>query len=521
MSTRSPQRPSVPVQSTGVPLAALEPSGAAAYEQVAVPIVVIGDFDRPTLAFNAAAKAFFGIGADAERFFIKDYYRLANRDELERGFAALANGDEASLRLELRRADGRWFGATLIARPVPRGETPSIGAAVTVVLDSVTVEPPHRAGDADGETDGDLGDGPVQLRVFRDALWTSRELAISVSEDYTTDHLVWNRTMFELLDLDPARETPSSELFFSCVHPEDRERIIELSKAIVTGEIDEWYDGCRLVTADGRVKHVSGHGLTALDPAGRRALVGILVDVTEAHDRAAQAKYALTDLERMTAAVSHDLRAPVRHLESFCEMMTETIGDRLVGDDAIVFGFAKESIVKLGGMIEAMVEFSRLPKDIPSREAVDLGAAATRIAEEHFPEAAGRIRIGSLPTVAGDPALLTRLLRHLIDNAVKFSRDRPDDLIEVTGRIRGKDYAVVEVTDRGAGFDQRYVGKLFQMFQRLHSAEEFPGFGTGLAIADRIAQLHGGRLSGESAEGRTTFTLELPLPRGIAQAVEA
>ena len=506
---------------TGVPVVPLPPACADFYEQVAVPVVVVEDFGAQELAFNTAAKEFFGLTPEAERFFIKQYYRLANRDDLERGFGALMDGREASLPVELRRTDGVWQGATLIARPDPPGKSPSVGAVITVVLAAASAaEDVRSSGGVVAATGSDVGEA-TGLRVFREALWSSRELAISISEDYTTDHLEWNGAFYELLGLDPDGGAPSSQAFLACVHPDDQARMVELGTAIATGEIDEWYNECRLITPAGELKYVNGHGLTALDSAGRRALVGILIDVTEARTRAAEAKSALTDLEQMTASVSHDLRAPVRHLESFCEMMTESFGDRLEGDDAVVFGYAKESIGKLSGMIQAMVEFSRLPKSIVAPAPVNLRAVVERLLAGRFAADAGRIRLGELPTVVGDAALLSRLLVHVMDNAVKFSGGRPDTPIDIGGATTDENYAVIEITDRGVGFEERYADKLFQMFQRLHSADEFPGFGTGLAIADRIAHLHRGRLSGTSADGRTTFALELPVSRAVAAPAAA
>lgn len=490
---------------------------AVTYDQVAVPIAVVADFADPKIGFNTAARAFFGIGDDAARFFIKDHYRMANPDDLERGFGQLADGRPASLPLALKTADGTWVDAILHACPDPPGKSPSVGAVITVESvraaagASATAAPPAEAAAPREPAPGTL-QPPTQLRVFRDALWASTEIAISVSEDYTTGELLWNRRFYELLGIDPEDEPPSSRAFFECVHPDDRARMVELGTAIVTGEIEEWHDGCRLLTEDGRLRYVRGHGLTAVDEEGRRALVGILIDQTDQQRSAGEAASALADLEQMTASVSHDLRAPVRHLKSFCGLMAESFEGRLSGDDALVFGYAQASIEKLDAMIGAMVEYSRLPKVVAAPVPVDTRALVEALAADKFTRDRARLRIGDLPNVYGDRELLHRLLCHLLDNAVKFSRRHPGSEITVAGERRGSDHAVIAITDRGVGFEPRYADKLFQMFQRLHGGEEFPGFGTGLAIAAQIAQLHGGSIDGESAGGTTTFTVTLPLP---------
>ena len=470
--------------------------------------MTIANFGAPQIAFNQAARDFFGIDPGAERFFIKEYYRLAHRDELEQGFANLMDGQSAQLELELRKANGTWVPATLHAHPKPPGQSPTVGAVVTVIpsraqAPAYTPKPTPATGSP----------SVAQLRKLQELLWNSEDIGVSVTDDYATDGLSWNPTMYALLGLDPAEVAPSSQAYFDCVHPDDRPMLEALGERLRRGEVDAWQREYRLLNARGEIIWVSGRVLAGVDDEGRLALASLIVSVDALRRSASDATAARLDLEQMTYTISHDLRAPVRHLESFCGLMMESIGPQLEGDEALYLKYAKESIDKLGAMIQALVEYSRLPRAIPAPKRVDLGAVARRLLRGNFAGDAGRVVVEALPQVTGDEQLLERLLCHLIDNALKFSRGRADDRIQLRGSIRDGDFAVVVITDHGVGFDERYADKLFRMFQRLHGANEFPGFGTGLTIADRIAKLHGGTITGASAEGTTTFTLELPIPR--------
>jgi light-regulated signal transduction histidine kinase (bacteriophytochrome) len=144
---------------------------------------------------------------------------------------------------------------------------------------------------------------------------------------------------------------------------------------------------------------------------------------------------------------------------------------------------------------------------------VDLGAEARQIAAELDGQAAGRRvlwTIGPLPVVRGDPTLLRLLLQNLLDNAVKYTRPRPEARIEIGARREGPDW-VVHVRDNGVGFDMRYAAKLFGVFQRLHRDSEFEGTGIGLAHAARIVERHGGRIWCDAMPERgATFYFTLP-----------
>jgi len=272
-----------------------------------------------------------------------------------------------------------------------------------------------------------------------------------------------------------------------------------------------------------------------IDWEGRPALLASMNDVTDlsraleeirrlnesleqkVQDRTEELQTALREIEAFSYTVSHDLRAPLRHVSGFAGLLLErpsVRGDPEAADYAGRLGAAAR---RLGGMVDSLLEYSRLGRKQISTADVDLGAETKLIVAELASLAAGRrVRwdIGPLPVVRGDPTLLRLLMQNLLDNALKYTRRREEAVIEVGAR-READHWVVHVRDNGVGFDMRYTGKLFGVFQRLHGEREFEGTGIGLAHAARIVERHGGRIWCDAAVDRgATFWFTLPAPGG-------
>jgi light-regulated signal transduction histidine kinase (bacteriophytochrome) len=166
----------------------------------------------------------------------------------------------------------------------------------------------------------------------------------------------------------------------------------------------------------------------------------------------------------------------------------------------------------MGTLIDDLLTFSRLGRAPLNTQEVDTGELVRSVIDDLHPERAGRridVRIGELPVSKGDPALLKQVWINLLSNAIKFTGRREHALVEI-GSEPNPQGAVYFVRDNGTGFDMRYGGKLFGVFQRLHRAEEFEGTGVGLAIVQRIINRHGGRIWAESAvDSGTTFYFTL------------
>ncbi|HKA35818.1 MAG TPA: PAS domain S-box protein [Thermoanaerobaculia bacterium] len=223
------------------------------------------------------------------------------------------------------------------------------------------------------------------------------------------------------------------------------------------------------------------------------------------------------ELEAFSYSVSHDLRAPLRHIDGFARLLARHAGDRLDEKGRHYLETIEDSVRQMGRLIDDLLAFSRLGRAPLRSEAVDLAALARdaiREIEEDWKGREIRWTVGELPAVRGDAALLRQVFVNLLSNAVKYSSRRGVSEIEIATAGSTPDEVVCIVRDNGVGFDGKYAGKLFGVFQRLHGAEDFEGTGIGLASVRRIIQKHGGRTWAEGAvDSGATFSFSLPRPR--------
>jgi two-component system, sensor histidine kinase and response regulator len=230
--------------------------------------------------------------------------------------------------------------------------------------------------------------------------------------------------------------------------------------------------------------------------------------------RSAELAVAYQDLESFSYSVSHDLRAPLRSIEGFAELLEQDFADKLGDDGRRLVGVIRHGSQQMERLIVGLLEFSRVGRARLNFSNVDMTALANLAATEVLAAYSGplpRIDIDSLPSVAGDPTVLRQVWCNLIGNALKYSAKRPEPRIEVSGRIEEHE-AVFQIQDNGAGFSMHYADKLFGVFQRLHRAEEFSGTGVGLAIVQRIVARHGGRIWAESVpDAGARFQFALPV----------
>ncbi|HEX3846565.1 MAG TPA: response regulator [Steroidobacteraceae bacterium] len=224
---------------------------------------------------------------------------------------------------------------------------------------------------------------------------------------------------------------------------------------------------------------------------------------------------AYQSLESFSYSVSHDLRAPLRTVDSFAQILAEDFGERLGEEGRRIIDTIRGGSKKMDQLIVGLLEFSRAGRHQFDMALIDMTLLAQSAAAEAVAAHAGptpKIEVGELPQVSGDVTVLRQVWCNLIGNALKYSSKRALPEVTVSGSTTDKE-VVFQVKDNGAGFDMRYASKLFGVFQRLHSAQEFAGTGVGLAIVQRIIQRHGGRIwaSGVPDAG-ACFEFSLPLP---------
>jgi light-regulated signal transduction histidine kinase (bacteriophytochrome) len=228
-------------------------------------------------------------------------------------------------------------------------------------------------------------------------------------------------------------------------------------------------------------------------------------------ERTAQLEAANKELEAFSYTVSHDLRAPLRGIDGFSRILLEDYAAKLGAEGQHYLSRVRASTQRMGQLIDDLLAFSRLGRQALHTQTVAPNALIQSVLIELLPDSAGHpvdLVVGDLPECQADPALLRQVFANLLSNALKYSRPRALARIEVGWSARARAYFV---QDNGAGFDMRYVDKLFGVFQRLHTDETFEGTGVGLAIVHRIIQRHGGRVWAEAqVDQGATFYFTLP-----------
>ncbi len=228
------------------------------------------------------------------------------------------------------------------------------------------------------------------------------------------------------------------------------------------------------------------------------------------------------ELEAFTYSVSHDLRAPVRHIDGFSRILLEEHRAAMSPETQRYLERVLEAAQQMGRLVDDLLNLSRIGRKELARRPVNLNALVESALADLRSETADRKidwRIGRLPTVEGDAGLLKLVFANLLSNAVKFTRDRECAVIEV-GEMDANGQPAIFVRDNGAGFPMKYAHKLFGVFQRLHRQEDFKGTGVGLATVQRIVRRHGGQVWAEAEPDRGAtfyFTLGAAQPRGTEE----
>ena len=231
-------------------------------------------------------------------------------------------------------------------------------------------------------------------------------------------------------------------------------------------------------------------------------------------NRAAELESTNKELESFAYSVSHDLRAPLRHVVGFSELLQKQAASLLDDKSQRYIKTILDSAKKMGKLIDDLLSFSRIGRAETKRSLVNLEQLVKDVVSEIEQETRGREiawKFDALPVCYGDRSMLMLVLVNLVSNAVKFTRMRTRAEIEIGCADGDNDDLEVFVRDNGAGFDMQYANKLFGVFQRLHRADEFEGTGIGLATVQRIIHRHGGKVRAEGAVDQgATFYFSVP-----------
>jgi PAS domain S-box-containing protein len=361
--------------------------------------------------------------------------------------------------------------------------------------------------------------------------------------DWDVEHDRWfaSSEYYTMLGYEPKEGMGDRKEWLERVHPDDRAHVETKVREVLARESpadqSQAYEyEARLRRADGtyRWQHVKGFGVKR-DPLGRvTRMLGIRMDISERKaaeealrrlnleldrrvlERTAELEAANKEMHAFTYTVSHDLRAPLRHIDGFLELLQKKAGAVLDDQSRHYMDTISRAARKMSLLIDDLLSFSRMGRHAMSFKPVDLEPLVHELIRDFEPDAAGRTiewRIGDLPAVDGDAAMLRIVLSNLIANALKFTRPRQEARIEI-GTLPGQaSETVIFVRDNGVGFENAYADKMFGVFQRLHHTDEFEGTGIGLASVRRIVARHGGRTWAEGQPGQgAEFFFSLPQP---------
>jgi PAS domain S-box-containing protein len=228
-------------------------------------------------------------------------------------------------------------------------------------------------------------------------------------------------------------------------------------------------------------------------------------------ERTSELQSTIRDLQTFSYSISHDLRTPLRSINSFASVLLEDFSAQLNEEGKRLVGAIVQRTVTMGALIDDLLSFSKISRQQLTVQPIDMTELAQEVIEM-LPGNAGRVAftVPPLPKAWGDRSMIAQVLENLVANAVKFSQKVEQPRVEL-GSLAGEGEEVYFVKDNGIGFDMKYLDAIFGVFQRLHSSEDFEGTGVGLAIVEQIVTKHGGRVWAEGRPGEgATFYFSLP-----------
>lgn len=352
--------------------------------------------------------------------------------------------------------------------------------------------------------------------------------------DLQENRVYWDQYVHPLLGVQPGELQPSLDGLLGRVHPDDREQVRLSSRAMLSGMANVSFS-FRVLWPDGTLRHLTARGGASTDHAGVKRVIGVLIDITQAKraeeevrrlneeleqrvtKRTEELAHANKELEAFTYSVSHDLRAPLRHINGFAQMLEQEFSTGLSTEAQRLLGRIRFGARNMGQLVDDLLRLARVGRQELMLQSWPLSEVVSQVLRDLRVETETRQiewKIDTLPTALCDAGLIRQVFANLISNAVKYSRTRTLAVIEIGSRQEGS-FHVIYIRDNGVGFDMKYVEKLFGVFQRLHRVEDFEGTGVGLAIVQRIVHKHGGRIWAEAALDQGAcffFTLPVDAP---------
>ena len=337
--------------------------------------------------------------------------------------------------------------------------------------------------------------------------------------DLATNRFVWSDEFYRIHGLPTRDERIDFRTFLSRVHLEDQ-GFVDLIFGQALRDHRSFGFRYRIVRPDGGVRTLDARGEVTRDPATGIALRmhGTGQDVTELEqaekelaNRTVELERSNAELERFAYVASHDLQEPLRAVASHVQILQEDYRGRLDADADLSIRCAVDGARRMRDLIQDYLAYTRVRVSGDPHEPTSSGAAvaaAMRALSDRLAQSGARVTCDDLPEVVADPGQLAELFKHLLSNAIKFRREDPPR-VHVSASRADRAW-IFTVADNGLGIEPEHTGRIFQLFQRLHTQDRYPGTGIGLAICKKIVERHGGRIWVESMPGTgSTFLFSL------------
>jgi PAS domain S-box-containing protein len=474
---------------------------------------IIGkDLNGIITSWNKGAEKIYGYSA--EEIIGKSITVLAppaRHAEIE-GFLEKIRRGETVVNYESNRIrkDGTWIYVALTLSPI-RDAAGKISGISTIARDIT-----------------ERKNAEFVLRQSEEALKEAQRLAHvgSWHMDLATNQVVWSEVLYKMYGFDPSLPPPLYTESMKLFTPESWEKLSSaITRATETGIPYELE--LEMVPKTGGLGWMLARGELVRDERGVPVRVrGVVMDITERKRaekeinalnreleqrvlvRTAELEAANKELEAFSFSVSHDLRTPLRAIDGFSQILLEDYESKLDAEGCRLLHVVRDNTRKMGALIDDILRFSRAGRVELSFVEIDMEALAREVYAELLPADAGNLQmeIAALPPALGDRAMMHQVFANLLTNAIKFSRNSEPPKVEIGTYAEGNE-TVYFVRDNGVGFEMQYADKLFGVFQRLHSVDEFEGTGIGLAIVKRIITRHGGRVwaEGKVGEGASMY----------------
>lgn len=383
----------------------------------------------------------------------------------------------------------------------------------------------------------------AQLQVNNELLTEAQDIARlgHWQWDVAANKVVWSDSTLKIFGMPPDKKEMTFEDYLEKLHPEERQLMSErVSEALEQKEYPPFYH--RIILPDGQVRILLGKGEVITDSAGKVVkLIGTVQDITDQRNseqelllKTQKLEASNVELQKFAFVASHDLREPLRKIITFGSMLEREYKDTLGEKGNLYLQKMTGASLRMQKLIDDILDFSKLTVNTREYAKVQLGTVISGVLsdmEVAITKSHANIEVAALPEIEANASQLGQLFQNLISNAIKFSKPGEAPDIHIYSRqvsafnlppefvkenqlhlALNKRYCQVSIEDKGIGFDESYLDKIFLIFQRLHDRAEYEGTGVGLAICKKVVDLHNGYITAYSRQGEgATFIIFLPL----------